>query len=102
MTASLSRARSPIPKAIQIQVFAHDRSLCKSCRRQVVFAPVLRLLAELVKSNVTNGREPAYYHAHWTRANAPLLDELGACIDHVKAHSRAGSIHIENLATLFE
>ncbi len=41
----------------------------------------------------------SYYHAHWTRAGAPLLDELGAVIDHVEAHSAGGATTEGNLAT---
>jgi 5-methylcytosine-specific restriction endonuclease McrA len=41
----------------------------------------------------------AYYHAHWTRDGAPLLDELGAVIDHIEAHSTGGLDSEENLAT---
>jgi 5-methylcytosine-specific restriction endonuclease McrA len=41
----------------------------------------------------------SYYHAHWTRDGAPLLDELGAVIDHVEAHSTGGSSDEANLAT---
>jgi 5-methylcytosine-specific restriction endonuclease McrA len=39
----------------------------------------------------------AYYHVHWTRAGAPLLDELGAVIDHVEAFSTGGPCSEENL-----
>jgi hypothetical protein len=41
----------------------------------------------------------AYHDGHWTRRNAPLLDHMGAVIDHVKAHSQAGLNAAENLAT---
>jgi len=41
----------------------------------------------------------AYHHAHWTRHGAPLLDLLGAVIDHVQAFSTGGPDHIDNLAT---
>ncbi|MGO9264921.1 MAG: HNH endonuclease signature motif containing protein [Candidatus Binataceae bacterium] len=41
----------------------------------------------------------AYFHAHWTRDGAPLLDELGAVIDHVEAFSTGGANSEENLAT---
>jgi len=58
----------------------------------------MRLLErELIKA----GRvEPlSYYHLHWTRANAPLLDDLGAVIDHVEAHSAGGPTTEDNLVT---
>jgi len=41
----------------------------------------------------------SYHHAHWTRTDAPLLDELGAVVDHVDAHSTGGSSDESNLAT---
>jgi hypothetical protein len=41
----------------------------------------------------------AYHHARWTREGAPLLDELGAVIDHIKARSKDGSNDPSNLAT---
>jgi 5-methylcytosine-specific restriction endonuclease McrA len=41
----------------------------------------------------------AYYHAHWTRQGAPLLDMLGAVIDHIEAFSNGGTDQIDNLAT---
>jgi hypothetical protein len=41
----------------------------------------------------------AYHDAHWTRRNAPLLDSMGAVIDHVKAHSRGGRDEADNFAT---
>jgi len=43
----------------------------------------------------------AYHHAHWTRRDAPLLDWLGAEIDHVEARKpriRVGGDELENLA----
>jgi hypothetical protein len=41
----------------------------------------------------------AYYHAHWTRAGAPLLDLLGAVIDHAEPFAAGGTDDIENLLT---
>jgi 5-methylcytosine-specific restriction endonuclease McrA len=41
----------------------------------------------------------AYYQAHWTRADSPLLDELGAVIDHTHAFSRGGADSSANLIT---
>jgi len=41
----------------------------------------------------------AYYHLHWTRTTAPLLDELGAVLDHREAHSDGGPSTEENLVT---
>jgi 5-methylcytosine-specific restriction endonuclease McrA len=45
-------------------------------------------------------RQPlAYYHGHWTRDGAPLLDELGAVLDHREAFRRGGRCVEENLCT---
>lgn len=44
--------------------------------------------------------ELAYHHPNWTRTNAPLLDHLGAEVDHVKAHSHGGAHEADNLATI--
>jgi HNH endonuclease len=41
----------------------------------------------------------SYYHAHWTRDGSPLLDLLGAVIDHIDAFSTGGADHVDNLAT---
>jgi hypothetical protein len=41
----------------------------------------------------------AYYHAHWSRKDAPLLDHLGANVDHVEAHSKGGAHGPENFVT---
>jgi len=43
-----------------------------------------------------DGQELAYYHAHWTRYGAPLLDELGAVLDHKHAYSTGGPCTKEN------
>ena len=90
-----SLSRPPISKELQLRVFQRDKWVCRWCNRPVIFAPVMKLLA-----NEVNGTGPlSYYHAHWTRADAPLLDELGAVIDHVEAHSSGGSSREDNLAT---
>jgi 5-methylcytosine-specific restriction endonuclease McrA len=86
------------PHAVQVQVFRRDRWLCRWCGCPVIFAPVMRHLAELVKEegfSVT----PAYYNRNWRRRDAPLLDHMGAVIDHVEAHSGGGASVISNLAT---
>jgi 5-methylcytosine-specific restriction endonuclease McrA len=58
----------------------------------------MRLLEDEVRK--AGRSEPlSYYHAHWTRDGAPLLDELGAVIDHVEAHSTGGATTESNLAT---
>jgi len=58
----------------------------------------MKFLEREVRKSGRNERL-SYYHAHWTRAGAPLLDELGAVIDHVEAHSAGGASTEGNLAT---
>jgi 5-methylcytosine-specific restriction endonuclease McrA len=85
-------------KSLQVAILRRDGWLCRWCKRPVVFAPALKYLErELRMSGET--MPIAWYHAHWTRANAPLLDELGAVIDHVDAFSRGGPDSAENLIT---
>jgi 5-methylcytosine-specific restriction endonuclease McrA len=92
-------ARASIPKTTQIQVFERDRWLCRWCLRPVVFPPAMKYLAQLLRAS--GEVEPlAYYHPNWRRDAAPLLDELGASVDHVEAHSRGGKHEISNFATI--
>jgi len=58
----------------------------------------MRLL-ELEVRNAGQDAPLAYYHAHWTRDGAPLLDELGAVIDHVTAFAAGGPDSEKNLCT---
>jgi len=54
---------------------------------------------ELEMRNAGYAGRLAYYHSHWTRDGSPLLDELGAVIDHVQAFSTGGPCTEENLCT---
>ncbi|SRR5579875_280325 len=94
----MSKPRPPLSKELQLRVFRKDRWVCRWCNRPVIFAPVMRLI-ELQIRRTDNGQPLSYYDAHWTRNGAPLLDELGAVIDHVEAHSTGGSSEEDNLAT---
>jgi hypothetical protein len=58
----------------------------------------MRYLAEFVKQEGCSAT-PAYYNRNWRRGDAPLLDHMGAVIDHVEAHSGGGASVISNLAT---
>jgi hypothetical protein len=58
----------------------------------------MKFLAREVR-NAGHRAPLSYYHAHWTHDGAPLLDELGAVIDHVEAHSTGGLDSEDNLAT---
>jgi 5-methylcytosine-specific restriction endonuclease McrA len=83
---------------IQVQVFRRDRWRCRWCGCPVIFAPVMRYLADWVKGEGCDTMLP-YYHRNWRRRDAPLLDRLGPVIDHVEAHSGGGASVISNLAT---
>jgi hypothetical protein len=63
-----------------------------------VFAPALRFLEGLAR---TGGRPgPLVYHdPRWRRDRAPLLDHLGAVVDHVEAFSRGGAHDEANFVT---
>ena len=92
------KQRRPLSKELQLSIFRRDRWICRWCNRPVIFAPVLRLLER--ETRKVGRTEPlAYFHAHWTRDGAPLLDELGAVIDHVEAFSTGGANSDDNLAT---
>jgi len=93
-----SGRRKPIPKVLQLRIFERDGWLCCWCKRPVIFAPVMKYL-ELEMRNAGYTGPLAYYHAHWTRDGSPLLDELGAVIDHVYAHSKGGECTEDNLCT---
>jgi hypothetical protein len=60
----------------------------------------MKYLARLVRDAAVADFAPAYYNVNWRRDLAPLLDELGASVDHIEAHSRGGSSLIDNLATI--
>src|SRR3990172_2507287 len=93
-----SKMRSPLSKKLQLEVFRRDGWICRWCNRPVIFAPGMKLLQR--EAEQSGRTEPlSYYHGHWTRDGAPLLDELGAVIDHVNACSTGGQNTADNLAT---
>jgi 5-methylcytosine-specific restriction endonuclease McrA len=92
------KGRAPVRKELQIAIFRRDGWLCCWCKRPVIFAPVMKYLERELDQSGVHPRV-AYHHAHWTRDGAPLLDELGAVIDHIEAQSKGGSDDKENLAT---
>lgn len=64
----------------------------------MIFAPAIRYLEKFVRmKGVTSPL--AYHHPHWTRRDAPLLDHMGAVIDHVAPHRDGGKSDRENLVT---
>jgi 5-methylcytosine-specific restriction endonuclease McrA len=90
--------RVALSKAVQLAIFRRDGWLCRWCAKPVIFAPSMKFL-ELELRNSGADVPLAYYHAHWTRATAPLLDELGAVLDHVLPFIAGGPCTEENLVT---
>jgi 5-methylcytosine-specific restriction endonuclease McrA len=90
--------RKGIKPKVAVEVYRRDRWMCRWCNKPVIFPPVMKYLeGELRKSG--NDTRLSYYHKNWSRAHAPLLDLLGAEIDHVEAFSAGGSDEIKNLVT---
>jgi 5-methylcytosine-specific restriction endonuclease McrA len=94
----MGKPRPPLSKELQLRIFRRDKWLCRWCDRPVIFGAAMRLLDREMKNADWKGKL-AYYHTHATRADAPLLDELWAVIDHVKPVSGGGLNSDENLAT---
>ncbi len=90
--------RRPLSKVMQLRIFRRDGWLCCWCKKPVIFGPVMKYLALETRNSGHTG-PLAYYHAHWTRNGSPLLDELGAVIDHVEAFATGGPCIEENLCT---
>ena len=90
--------RKILTKTVQISIFRRDGWMCRWCKKPVIFAPVMKLIS--LEVNISGFRgDLAYHHAHWTRQQSPLLDKLGAVLDHVRAFSTGGLDSIENLVT---
>ena len=90
--------RASLPKALQVAVYRRDRWLCRWCKKPVIFAPVMKYLeVEIRKSGHIS--PISYYNRNWRRSDSPLLDLLGAEIDHVDSHSGGGPSELKNLVT---
>ena len=96
--SAIRRSRKSPSKKLQVKIFCRDGWLCRWCKKPVIFAPVMKLIRLEVQRSGHTGNV-AYYHAHWTRQHSPLLDELGAVIDHEEAFSAGGPDSLENLVT---
>ncbi len=94
-----AQPRRPVPITLQVEVYFRDKWLCHVCRLPLVFPFALKQLAELAATDAPQ-RALAYYNANWRRDKAPLLDELGASIDHVVALARGGAHDIANFAAI--
>ncbi len=96
--AAIRTPRTPLPYEVQVRVFRRDGWLCRWCHRPVAFAPALRVLELLAREQGHEGAL-AYHDPRWRRDRAPLLDHLGAVIDHVQAFSRGGAHDETNFVT---
>ena len=96
--ATPRRARTPLSYALQVRVFRRDVWLCRWCHRPVVFAPALKFLDGLARDRGHEG-PLAYHHKQCRRDQPPLLDHLGAVIDHVEAFSTGGAHDETNFVT---
>jgi 5-methylcytosine-specific restriction endonuclease McrA len=94
-----TRSRPSIPIPLQLAVYLRDRWLCHLCKKPLIFPLTLRLLADQVRQEIPP-LKVAYYSHHWGRESAPLLDELGACIDHVQAFAKGGQHAMANFAAV--
>jgi hypothetical protein len=82
---------------LKLRVFKRDHWRCRHCGRPVVFHPTLRLLQVFVEEY--GFENVGYYHQTWANAYAPLLDHLGAVVDHTHPQSKGGLNTIGNLIT---
>ena len=90
--------RAPMSKALQVAIFRRDGWLCRWCNKPVIFPPALKYL-EIEVKKLGNISPLSYHNKNWRRADAPLLDLLGAEIDHIDAHSGGGGSDQKNLVT---
>ena len=63
-----------------------------------VFSPTFRLLQVFVEASGHHA-PLAYFHPNWRRDAAPLLDHMGAVIDHVEAFATGGEHGEANFVT---
>jgi hypothetical protein len=91
------KASRRISRQLQVFVFRRDHWLCRWCKKPVIFAPALKYLQQELSDSGYKGL--AYWRPAYDRNGAPLLDELAAVIDHVKAFSMGGPGEAANLAT---
>jgi 5-methylcytosine-specific restriction endonuclease McrA len=80
------------------RIFRRDGWICHWCGRPVICAAAMKCLARFVRE-AGMAAPIAYYDLHWTRSNAPLLDHMGAVVDHIEPHSSGGQYEDTNLVT---
>ena len=88
-----------MPYPVQVQVFFRQRWLCYLCHKPLIFPLALRQLEELVARDAPD-RPLDYFNLNWRRDQAPLLDELGASVDHVEAFASGGDHSEDNFAAI--
>jgi hypothetical protein len=96
--SSAAPNRSKISYDVQARVFFRDKWLCWLCGRPTVFAPALKLIKHFIESRGYS-RPTAYWSLAYRRDASPLLDEMAAVVDHVRAHAAGGPTRENNLAT---
>ena len=92
------RKRMPIPPLVAAAVYRRDHWLCHWCLRPVILPQAMKLLEKDIRRSGWTGTM-ALFHPNWSRDGAPLLDELGANVDHVAAHTLRGDHALENFVT---
>jgi len=90
--------RKALSKELQVHVYRRDRWLCRWCGRPVIFAPAMKYLERYARARGYAG-PLAWSSFAWRRDASPLLDHLGAVIDHVHAFSLGGAHDASNFVT---
>jgi len=90
--------RPNLSRALQIRIFRRDKWLCRYCLYPVVFPPAMKFLQQYVLSRRPSAKL-AYWSFAWRRDASPLLDVLGAVVDHVEPFSGGGPSEESNLVT---
>jgi 5-methylcytosine-specific restriction endonuclease McrA len=93
----LERTNMALTMKLKLRVFQRDKWICFYCRMPVVFHSSMRLLQEFVQEHGFDGG--GYYQRNWTHAYAPLLDYLGAVVDHIRPRAQGGKDTQKNLRT---
>ncbi len=92
-------SRIKLSRKTQVEVFRRDHWLCRWCKKPVIFAPAMKYLQLELENAGFSSKDLAYWRLTYDRRHAPLLDELAAVVDHVKALSAGGRGDLNNLAT---
>ena len=96
---TMTQSRPKVPESVQTAIYFRDGWLCHVCRRPVIFHLALKYLQNRVEQHGFDP-PPAYWHPNWRRDAAPLLDELGASIDHIVPYADGGAHKPSNFAAI--